>query len=173
MLLPEKLTTPELAEELMADVRTTCEELGVALGGGHTEITRGIDHPILVGEMLGEVAPTRLVRKTFIAKGDQILLTQGVAIEGSAILAREKSERLRDRIDADVLARAARFLVEPRHQCRECGSRGSRCGRGRARDARSDRRWVAPSGLGLLVIRERIPVFPKRTRFAVRSRLIR
>jgi hydrogenase maturation factor len=36
----------------MADVRTTCEELGVTLGGGHTEITQGLDRPILVGQML-------------------------------------------------------------------------------------------------------------------------
>jgi hydrogenase expression/formation protein HypE len=63
--------------------------------------------------MLGEIAPTRLVRKTRIAIGDLILLTRGVAIEGTAILAREKSERLRGRLDADLLARAARFLTDP------------------------------------------------------------
>ncbi len=81
------------------------EELDVALGGGHTEITQGLDRPILIGQMLGEVAPTRLVRKTRIATGDLILLTHGVAIEGTAILARERSERLRGRVDADLLAR--------------------------------------------------------------------
>jgi hypothetical protein len=32
---------------------------------------------------------------------------------GTAILAREKSERLRGRVDADLLARAARLLIEP------------------------------------------------------------
>ena len=36
-----------------------------------------------------------------------------MAIEGTAILAREKSERLRGRVDADLLARAARLLIEP------------------------------------------------------------
>jgi hydrogenase maturation factor len=113
MLLPEERTTPELAEAIMADVRTACEELDVALGGGHTEITQGLDRPILVGQMVAEVAPTRLVRKTRIAIGDQILLTQGVAIEGTAILARQKSERLRGRVDADVLERGARFLIAP------------------------------------------------------------
>src|SRR5512146_3586408 len=112
MLLPECSATFELAETIMADVRTACEELGVTLGGGHTEITQGLDRPILVGQMLGEVAPARLVRKTRIAVGDLILLTRGVAIEGTAILAREMFE-LRRRIDADLRARAARFLVEP------------------------------------------------------------
>jgi hydrogenase maturation factor len=87
MLLPENGTTSELAEAITADVRTTCEELGVVLGGGHTEITQGLDRPILVGQMIGEVPPTRLVRKTRLAVGDRILLTRGVAIEGTAILA--------------------------------------------------------------------------------------
>jgi hydrogenase maturation factor len=113
MLLPESRTTPEFVESIAADVRRACDELGVTLGGGHTEITQGIDRPILVGQMLGEVAPTRLVRKTRIAVGDLILLTRGVAIEGTAILAREKSEELRKQVDADLLARAARFQIEP------------------------------------------------------------
>ena len=60
LLLPEGGTTPELVETIMADVQMTCEEVGVTLGGGHTEITQGLDRPILVGQMLGEVAPTHL-----------------------------------------------------------------------------------------------------------------
>ncbi|MGH7488579.1 MAG: AIR synthase related protein, partial [bacterium] len=106
MLLPESSATPELAETIMADVRATCGELDVTLCGGHTEITQGLDRPILVGQMLGEVAPTRLVRKTRITAGDQIVLTHGLAIEGTAILARERSDQLQGRVDADVLARA-------------------------------------------------------------------
>ncbi|MGA8437586.1 MAG: AIR synthase family protein [Candidatus Sulfotelmatobacter sp.] len=169
LLLPENRTPPELAETIMGDVRTTCEELGIALGGGHTEITQGIDRPILVGQMLGEVAPTRLVRKTRIAKGDQILLTQGVAIEGTAILAREKAERLRDRIDADVLARAARFLIEPGISVVSAALAAANVGE--AVHAMHDPtegglatglfELVAPGGLGLQVFRERIPVFPE------------
>jgi hydrogenase maturation factor len=169
MLLPESRTTPELARRIMVDVQATCEELGVTLGGGHTEITQGLERPILVGQMIGEVAPSRLVRKTRAAVGDQILLTRGVAIEGTAILAREKSDCLRGRVDADLLARAARFLVEPgisvvsaalitadsgqvvhaMHDPTEGGLVTGLC------------ELVAPASLGLRVVRERIPVFPE------------
>jgi len=169
MLLPESRTTPELAETIMADVRITCEELGVTLGGGHTEITQGLDRPILVGQMLGEVAPTRLVRKTRIAIGDLILLTRGVAIEGTAILAREKSERLRGRVDADLLARAARLLIEPGISVVSAALAAANVGE--VVHAMHDPtegglatglfELVAPAGLGLRVIREHIPVFPE------------
>jgi hydrogenase expression/formation protein HypE len=167
MLLPENRTTSELAETIMADVRTTCEELGVTLGGGHTEITQSLDRPILVGQMLGEVAPTRLVRKTRIAIGDRVLLTRGVAIEGTAIAAREKSERLRGRVDADLLARAARFLIEPGISVVSAALAAASVGE--VVHAMHDPtegglatglfELVAPAGLGLQVIREHIPVF--------------
>jgi len=169
MLLPESRTTPELAETIMADVRSTCEELGVALGGGHTEITQGLDRPILVGQMLGEVAPTRVVRKTRIAIGDQILLTQGMAIEGTAILAREKSEQLRGRVDANVLERGTRFLVDPGISIVSSALAAADVG-GAVHGMHDPTEGglatglfelVAPAGLGLRVIRERIPVFPE------------
>jgi hydrogenase expression/formation protein HypE len=119
--------------------------------------------------MLGEVAPTRLVRKTRITIRDVILLTRGVAIEGAAILEREKFERVRGPVDADLLARAARFLIEPgisvlsaalaaadadevvhaMHDPTEGGL------------ATALFELVAPVGLGLRVIREHIPLFPE------------
>ena len=168
MLLPERRTTAELAETILADVRATCDELGLTLGGGHTEITQGLDRPILIGQMLGEVALNRLVRKSCIAIGDLILLTRGVAIEGTAILAREKSEQLRRRVDPDLLARATRFLNEPGisvvnaalsanvdevvHAMHDPTEGGLAAGLFEL---------VEPAGLGLRVIRERIPVYPE------------
>ena len=169
MLLPENRTTPELGETIMADIRNACEELDVALGGGHTEITQGIDRPILVGQMLGEVVPTLLVRKTRVAVGDRILLTRGVAIEGTAILAREKAERLRGRVDAGLLARAARFLTEPGISVVSAALAAAKVGDAvhgmhdptEGGLATGLFELVAPVGLGLQVIREQIPLFPE------------
>jgi hydrogenase expression/formation protein HypE len=168
MLLPEGSTTAELAETIMTDVGTACEELGVTLGGGHTEITQGLDRPILVGQMLGEVAPDRLVRKTRIAIGDLILLTRGVAIEGTAILAREMFE-LRRRIDTDLRARAAHLLIEPGISVVSASLAAA--GVGTAVHAMHDPtegglatglfELVAPAGLGLQVIREHVCVLPE------------
>src|ERR1700746_1318189 len=51
MLLPERSTTAELAETILADVRATCDELGLTLGGGHTEINPRLGRPTLIGQM--------------------------------------------------------------------------------------------------------------------------
>ena len=169
LLLPERNTTPELADGIMADVRAACDELGITVGGGHSEITPSLDRPILVGQMLGEVAPARLVRKTRVAVGDQILLTRGVAIEGTAILARERSDRLRELVDADLLARAKRFLIDPGISVVNAALAATNVGD--AVHAMHDPtegglatglfELAAPAGLGLRVIREQIPMFPE------------
>ena len=112
-LLPAGKTTPALAEQIFMQLLAACSEVGGAWIGGHTEITHGLDRPIAVGTMLGEVAPERLVRSDGACPGDRLLLTKGIAIEGSAILARELAPQLRARVTADVLARAAGFLHTP------------------------------------------------------------
>lgn len=169
LLLPEHTATPELVEAIMADIRITCDELRITLCGGHTEITQGLDRPIAIGQMLGEVASTRLVRKNRTAIGDQILLTRGVAIEGTAILAREQADRLRGRVDADVLTRAARFLIDPGISVVSAALAAADVGE--VVHAMHDPteggvvsglyELVTPLGLGLRVVREQIHVFPE------------
>ena len=111
LLLPNN--DPALAEAIFADVLAACAELGVTLCGGHTETTPGLDRPIVAGQMLGEVEKERLVRKQRIRPGDAVLLSRGVALEGTAILAREKAEELAGRLDAAVLDRARGLLFRP------------------------------------------------------------
>jgi hydrogenase maturation factor len=113
LLLPEGRTNLALVSEIFDDVRETCAAVGASLCGGHTEITAGLERPIVVGQMIGEVSAERLVRKEHLRVGDQVLLTQGVAIEGTAILAREKRAALEGRVAAALLDRAQQMLFTP------------------------------------------------------------
>lgn len=112
-LLPERSTTPTLVSELTASITSAAQKLGVSVIGGHSEITIGVDRPLLIGTMLGEVAKDRLVDASTTCPGDAILLCKGIAIEGTALLAREAGDRLADRIDDTVLDHAAGFLRSP------------------------------------------------------------
>ncbi|MCL4562331.1 MAG: AIR synthase family protein [Chloroflexi bacterium] len=113
MLLPEKGTTTELVEQITAQVQRACRELDIALVGGHSEITRGLDRPILVGTMLGKVEWEQLVTPRGAQPGDRILLTKAVPIEATAILAREFPERVRLLLGESGLERARGFLYDP------------------------------------------------------------
>ncbi len=113
VLLPEG-TPEEMAEEIFEQIRAACGELSVIPIGGHTEITFGIDRPIISGVMLGEVTEDQLIRTGDARPGDHILLTAGIAIEGTAVLAREAASVLRQAgVPTDVIHAAAGWLTSP------------------------------------------------------------
>jgi hydrogenase expression/formation protein HypE len=89
LLLPEGKTGPTEVEDLFRQISETCEKIGISLCGGHTEITLGIDRPIVIGQMLGEVEKERLIRPERVRPGDAIILTKGIAIEGTSLIVRE------------------------------------------------------------------------------------
>jgi len=113
LLLPQTGTSLTLVRRIFQDTLQACADLGVTLCGGHTEVTLGLDRPILVGQMLGEVAKSRLLRKESQRPGDVVLLTRGIAIEGTAILAREKRTALARELPAETLRRARGLLFRP------------------------------------------------------------
>jgi hydrogenase maturation factor len=114
LLLPEGRTDDAEVQALFAQLGAACEELDVALVGGHTEVTHGLGRPIAVGTMLGEVARDKLVTTGGAQVGDAVVLTKGVPLEGAAIIAREKGAELGARgVPPVVVARARRLLREP------------------------------------------------------------
>jgi hydrogenase maturation factor len=98
----------------MDDLAAACRELEIDLVGGHTEVTSGIDRPIVAGTMLGEVVPERLVTTGGARPGDTLLLGGALAIEGTAVLAREAADALQARgVPPVMIARGANLLHEP------------------------------------------------------------
>jgi hydrogenase maturation factor len=113
LLLPESNTSLPLVHDIFQDTLRACAGLGVTLCGGHTEITIRLDRPVLVGQMLGEVVKSKLVRKESQRPGDVVMLTRGIAIEGTAILARKKRRTLSRELPARILRNAERLLLRP------------------------------------------------------------
>ncbi len=114
ILLPERQATPELVESIFAQLHQACEQLDIALVGGHTEVTWGLDRPIVVGVMLGEVAKGDLLTTSGAQVGDAVLLVKGIAIEATALIAREKADDLLRRGYAPAfIERAQHYLYDP------------------------------------------------------------
>lgn len=112
--LPEGSADWALVSALADQVGRACRALGVAVIGGHTEVSRGLERPLLSGTMLGETDGRRLVTTTGAEVGDLLLLTKGVPLEGAAILATDLADLLRAKGVAEgVIARAASLLAEP------------------------------------------------------------
>jgi len=114
LLLPEHQADDALLRAIFRQVQDACCAVGANLVGGHTEVTAGLDRPILAGAMLGEVEKDRLVTTAGARIGDAVLLSKGIAIEGASILAREFGQALRDRgVRPELLARARDFVHRP------------------------------------------------------------
>jgi hydrogenase expression/formation protein HypE len=113
LLVPDKFSESE-AEVVFDQILEACAAVGATLVGGHSEVTYGIDRPIILGTMLGEVERDSLICTGGAQEGDSIVLTKGVAIEGTALLARDQAEALRlAGVSDETIGRAAGLLHNP------------------------------------------------------------
>lgn len=112
-LLPETGTTPDLVESLFSDLRDACVAEGIMLVGGHTEITIGLDRPILVGTLLGVTGEHGLLRPGEASEGDELYVTKSVGLEGTALLSSELGDRLAHSLGKDVVASGRALLNDP------------------------------------------------------------
>lgn len=167
LLLPEKKTTKKIVEKIFADVSSACKSLGISLCGGHCEVTGSVNRPVLVGAMFGEAGRDGII-KGGAKPGDDIMLTKGIAIEGTAIIAGEKEAVLKKKYPRSFIERAKDFISRPgisvvkdammansvpgvryMHDPTEGGLATGLCETAKA------------CGTGLIVFEEKIPVFPE------------
>ncbi len=114
ILLPENKTDEIMVDKIFSDIRKACDEYGITITGGHTEITIGLDRPIISGTMWGEVKKEELIT-TFGGKpGDALILTKGIAIEGAYIISKEKeSDLIQNNIDLQLIKNCQNLLNSP------------------------------------------------------------
>ena len=113
LLLPEGQTSEKMVEKIFEQIASASREHSIAFCGGHTEITIGIDRPIIVGQMLGEVDKDKLIAANNARVGDDILLTKGIAIEATSIIARVGAQDLIDTFSLDFVEQCKNFIHNP------------------------------------------------------------
>jgi hydrogenase maturation factor len=109
LLLPEAFTITQL-KDITAQIDRASKQLGVAVVGGHSEVTVGINRPIIITTAIGEAVNKKFVRTSGAKVGDFIIMTKGAAIEGTAILAYELSSLLEEKIGKKTVEKAKKFI---------------------------------------------------------------
>ena len=105
-------STPSQIVQVMTDIHQACTAWGITLCGGHTEITDAVRRPVVVGTLGAAMERADLIDKKSIRPGDRILLTKGVAVEGTAIIAHAFAERLKAAGLGDAELAAGRALED-------------------------------------------------------------
>ncbi len=111
VFLPGDAEPETILERITSQMDAVAEELGVAIVGGHSEFNPALDRPLLTLTCMGMADP--FVPTGGAEPGDVVLLTKGAAIEGTAILASDFAENLREQgVSEAVLERARGFYDE-------------------------------------------------------------
>ena len=105
LLLPER-STAAIVDTIMKQIDKAAKRLGVAVVGGHSEVTPGLKRPIVIGYMVGVVSKKKCITSHTARPRDQIIMTKTIGIEGTAVLATDFAHKLRQKIGPRSLRRA-------------------------------------------------------------------
>ncbi|MGC9356674.1 MAG: AIR synthase family protein [Anaerolineae bacterium] len=89
LVLVPSMEDVELLEQIMRDASRAAEEVGASIIGGHTGYSAGLSRPLVAVTALGTASGQVPVRTGGARVGDHVLVTKGIALEGTAILAQD------------------------------------------------------------------------------------
>ncbi len=102
VLLPPQ-TEEATLREMMQQVNAACQDADIQVIGGHTEVTDVVNQPVISVTGVGKVKRGQLVSTGGAKPGMDLVATKWIGIEGSAIIAKEKEEDLRNHFPASIV----------------------------------------------------------------------
>lgn len=105
VLLPEN-TEEALLKTMMQQAESACEESNLQILGGHTEVTKVVNQPLISVTGVGKAKRGRLITTAGARPGMDILVTKWIGIEGTSILAKEKEKDLLKKYPAHLVDEA-------------------------------------------------------------------
>ena len=111
VLLPENADR-QIVETISTQMDKAARKLGIAIVGGHCEVTPGLANPIVVGCAMGLTKKGNYVTAGGAKLGDKLILTKSVGIEGTAILAADREKQLKKALKPTMLRNAKKFYED-------------------------------------------------------------
>lgn len=108
VLLPEYAQEADL-KEMMGQIARVCAEVNVQIMGGHTEVTKAVNQPLINVCGIGKVKAGKLVTTAGARPGDDILASKWIGLEGTSIIAKEKETELLARYPLELVRTAQGF----------------------------------------------------------------
>ena len=105
VLLPED-TEEVVLRQIMQQAEAACEKSDLQILGGHTEVTKVVNQPLISVTGVGKARRGALITTGGARPGMDILVTKWIGIEGTSIIAKEKEAELRERFPSHLVETA-------------------------------------------------------------------
>jgi hydrogenase expression/formation protein HypE len=89
LVLVPRIEDVDLLEQIMQDASRAADELNASIIGGHTGYSSGLSRSLVAVTALATMGGKQPVRSSGACPGDHILVSKGVALEGTAIMAQD------------------------------------------------------------------------------------
>jgi hydrogenase expression/formation protein HypE len=109
ILLPEE-TQEACLRTMMQDMESVCARLGIEIIGGHTEVTKAVNQPIVTVTGVGKRKRGDIIKTAGAVPGQEIVMTKWAGLEGTAIIAKAKEAELLTRYSASFIDGAKKMI---------------------------------------------------------------
>lgn len=109
ILLPEGTLESDL-KAMMQEIEAVCSKLEIDVIGGHTEITKAVNQPIVTVTGVGKMKRNEVIKTAGAKPGQEIVMTKWAGIEGTAIIATAKEEELKTKYNASFVDGAKKLI---------------------------------------------------------------
>lgn len=108
ILLPEDAEEADL-KRMMRQMEEACADAHVQIMGGHTEVTRAVNQPLINVCGVGKAKAGQLISTAGAKPGDDIIVTKWIGLEGTSIIAKEKEQELLKKYPGQLVETAQNF----------------------------------------------------------------
>lgn len=109
ILMPESTSEEEL-RTMMKDIEAVCSKLCIEVIGGHTEVTRAVNQPIVTVTGVGKMKRSQIIKTAGAKPGQEIVMTKWAGLEGTAIIATAKEVELKTKYSSSFIDGAKKMI---------------------------------------------------------------
>lgn len=161
ILLPEKEEERTL-KKIVAQAQEVCDRYQIQILGGHTEVTKAVNQPVLSLVAVGKAKKDSLCLSKGAKPGMDILIANWIALEGTVILAAEKEQELLTRYTAPFLdkTKALKKFLDIQKAAQIAAGHGVGAMKDGSRGGIFGTLWefAEASGIGLEIDLKKIPI---------------